>query len=292
MLQPLVNVLVSAAAYLLVAISFSLIYTTARFFHFAHGMVLTGAAYLALSLLVSAKLPPMLALCGAVLLGMALGGSMELLVYRRLRRQQSSATALLLASLGMYTALQAVVALVYGPTTRTLGLSEAARSIALPGSAWITVSQVAIILVSATVYVCVVLVLTRTRLGRQLRAVSSDAELAMAYGLNPDRLILTAFLVGSVLASATGILLACDTDLLPTMGFAPLLMGIVAMVIGGVGSLWGCFLGALLLALLQQATCWWLSSRWEQPLAFLLLTLFLLVRPQGLLGRPLRKTMV
>jgi branched-chain amino acid transport system permease protein len=125
-----------------------------------------------------------------------------------------------------------------------------------------------------------------------IRAVASDADLATACGLDCDRIIMVTFLIGSALAGVAAILLAYDSDMTPVMGFRALLMGMVAMIIGGVGSIPGVALGAILLGLVQHLTAWWISSRWQDALIFLILILFLLLRPQGFLGRPLSKTSV
>lgn len=101
-----------------------------------------------------------------------------------------------------------------------------------------------------------------------------------------------AFLLGSALAGAAGVLLACDADMTPAMGLRPLLMGIIAVVIGGIGSVPGAALGAILLALAENLGAWWISSMWRDAIAFIKLVVFLLARPQGFLGTPLRRAAV
>ena len=103
---------------------------------------------------------------------------------------------------------------------------------------------------------------------------------------------MVAFLVGSALAGVAGVLLAYDTDMIPTMGFRALLIGMVAMIIGGVGSIPGVAAGSVLLGLAQHFTAWWLSSQWQDAMVFVIMIFFLLLRPQGFLGRPLRKATV
>lgn len=103
---------------------------------------------------------------------------------------------------------------------------------------------------------------------------------------------MVAFLIGSATAGVAAALLAYDTGMTPTMGFRTLLMGMVSVIIGGIGSIPGIAIGALLLGAAQHLTAWWMSSKWQDAIVFVILILFLLFRPQGFLGKPLRKASV
>jgi branched-chain amino acid transport system permease protein len=117
--QILANALVSAAGYLLVGIGFSLVYTTGRFFHFAHGIVFTIGAYATFVLRVRAGLPLPGAILGGILTSTLFGVAIEASIYRPLRKRQSTAVTLLLASLGAYVGMQAIVVLLFGSGTQT-----------------------------------------------------------------------------------------------------------------------------------------------------------------------------
>ena len=125
-----------------------------------------------------------------------------------------------------------------------------------------------------------------------MRAVANNAQLSDISGLNSDRVIFWTFAIGSGLAGIAGILISFDVDMTPTMGMNALLMGVVAVIIGGVGSVPGVVLGALLLALAQHIGLWYLSSQWQDAIAFVILLIFLLFRPQGFLGRKIKKAEV
>lgn len=105
-------------------------------------------------------------------------------------------------------------------------------------------------------------------------------------------IILISFAIGSALAGIAGILVALDVDMTLTMGMNMLLMGVVAMMIGGVGSFWGIVLGSLLLATAQNLAVWYISSQWMDASAFIILLIFLLFRPQGFMGKKVRKANV
>jgi branched-subunit amino acid ABC-type transport system permease component len=130
----------------------------------------------------------------------------------------------------------------------------------------------------------VLFLLRKSRFGRATRAIAGDPVLARACGTNVEGVVLAVFAVGSALAAVAGALVAMDIDMTPTMGLAPLMLAVVATVIGGVGRLSGIVFGALLLAALQQATGWFLQSQWTEVVAFTVLFAFLCVRPAGLAG--------
>ena len=286
--QVLVNAMVSAAGYLLVGIGFSLIYTTVRFFHFAHGMTLTLGAYTCFTLAVWVGLPLYAAFAGGIVASTLVGAGMECCVYRPLRQRQASPAVLLLASLGLYVALQAAVSLAYGPGTRTFRAGAIPEALDFFGGR-VTVPQVALVITGALCCVVTWVLLRKTRLGAAIRAVACDAELAEVNGINRDRVSLTVFLVGSFLAGIAAVLLTYDSDMTPAMGFRVLLMGMVAVIVGGIGNVPGIALGAVLVGLSQHLSAWWISSQWQDALVFAILIAFLLLRPQGFLGRPLKR---
>lgn len=291
MAQVLINSMVSAAGYLLVGVGFSLIYTSARFFHFAHGIILTAGAYATFALKVWVGLPLSVSIFGGILVSTVLGAGLEWSIYGPLRKREASAATLLLASLGLYVALQALISLAFGSGTQTFRPGKVLEGLHLFG-ARITAPQIATMLSSATCCLLTGLLLQQAQIGKMIRAVASDPELSDAYGLNRDRVVMVAFVIGSALAGAAAVLLAYDTDMTPSMGFRALLMGLVAGIIGGVGSIPGIAFGAILLALTQHITTWWISSRWQDAIVFVILILFLLLRPQGFLGKPLRRAAV
>ena len=284
-MQISVNILTAASTIFLMALGFSLIYTVTRFFHFAHAILFTAGAYFVLVFNVWMGLPLVVAVFLAIV-ATALGGCLlELSIYRPLRRRDSSPLVLLLASLGTYIALQNVISLIFGDDTKTLRSEVVREGLNILG-ARITPIQLVTVLASVGLMVLVLLLLKKTELGKAMRAVASDAELACVSGIESQRIILWTFAIGSALAGVAGILVALDVDMTPTMGMMPLMLGIVALYIGGVGSLPGIAIGALLLATAQQVAVWYIGSAWQDPVAFLLLLLFLLFRPVGIFGRP------
>ena len=290
-MQVAFNVLVASSTILLLAVGFSLIFGTTRFFHFAHAAVFVVSAYGAHVSRAMLGLPVWAACLFGVAAGVVLGCLIELGIYRWLRRREASALVLLLASMGLYIVLQNAVSMIFGDDTKVLRSGAVEEGWAVLG-ARITPISVLIVCVSAVLTIGTAVLLRKTGLGRAMRAVADDSELARICGLPTDRVILATFAVGSALAGAAGVLVALDVSMTPTMGMNALMMAIVAVIIGGVGSISGVVLGAVLLASVQQLAIWQFGSQWQDAVAFVLLLLFLLARPQGFMGKPLRKMAV
>ena len=160
------------------------------------------------------------------------------------------------------------------------------------GTAHITDVQLVIILTNIVIWLLIWLLLQRSKIGWMIRAVTDDAELAKIFGISVELVILITFVIGSVIAGIAGILIAYDIGLTPLLGFQALFMGVVAAISGGINSPTGTMLAGLLLGLILQITGWFLPTQWQEAIAFAILLLFLLFRPQGILGKPLRSAKV
>jgi branched-chain amino acid transport system permease protein len=289
--QILVNALVTGADYALLGLSFALIYRTVRFFHFAHGVVFTMGAYSTFVFKAWVGFPLFLSILLGVAVGALIGCLIEIGVFRPLRRARASSVILLLSSLGIYVATQNVISMVFGDDTKTLPGKEIDQYINI-FSAGITPVRVITVCVSICLVLAVAAGLTRTKIGGAMRAVANDAELACVCGVKSDRVILWVFGLGSGIAALAGILVALDIDMTPTMGLTPFMMAVVAVIVGGMDSIPGVALGAIFVAAVQHATIWLLSSLWQGAIVLTFLILFLLVRPQGFLGSPLKSAAV
>ncbi len=285
--QLIANSVIAGSVYALVAMSFSLVYGATRFFNLAHGVLAATGGYtvllLAKTLGMNVYAAAILGIAAAALIGWAL----EILVYRPLRKRKASGTVLLVASLGAFTALQALLAIIFTSQYQTLSGLIADSGLVRIGSAVMTNVQVLTFVCAVLVLALFWFVLTKTRFGRAVRAVSDDEEVAKIVGINTDRIIGYVFLVGSAIAGLSGILVGFDTGLQPTMGLELLLKGVIAAIVGGMGNVYGAFLGAYLLGFAENFGIWQISGEWKDAIAFVVLIIFLLFRPQGILGRRL-----
>ena len=285
--QVLINGLIAGTAYALIALGFSLIYSTTKFFHFAHGAVYSASAYAAFGLIAFCSLPFSLSISAAILFGAVLGMVIERLVYRPLRTAGSPPLVIIIASFGVYIVLQNVISMIFGDGVKTLRRGSPHEGLLLWGSR-LTVPQLVSILTTVSLFAGTYVIVRYSRIGKILRAVANDPDLARVNGIETDRVIMCAFAAGSVLAAVAAILVSFDTDISPTMGMSALLMGVVATIVGGIGSIRGALLGGLFVGIIQHLGAWKLPAQWQDTIVFSILILFLLARPQGILGKPLR----
>ncbi|MBW2662129.1 MAG: branched-chain amino acid ABC transporter permease [Deltaproteobacteria bacterium] len=287
-IQLLLNGVVASCYFLLIAVGFSVIYGTTRFFHFAHGVVFTAGAYFTFLCKVWLGLPFFLSILVGIILCTLLGCLTEVFLYRPLRRNGASSMVLLVTSLGAYIVLQNIISMIFGDDTKTFRSGAVEEGINIFG-ARVTFVQILIVCVSIVLVATVAVLLKKTKIGKSMRAVANNSELANISGIGGDRVILGTFALGSALAGIAGILIALDVDMTPTMGMNALMMGVVAVIIGGVGSIPGIALGALLLGMAQHLGVWKIGSQWQDAIAFVILLIFLLFRPQGFLGKKIKK---
>lgn len=285
--QLLLFILQSSAIYLLIALSFSIIYSTTRFFHFAHAVIFTSGAYFVFLLHKQLDFPILFSITIAILLSISLGCTIEYLIYKPLRKKQASSMILLLASLGTYIFLQNLISMIFGDDTKSIRSGVVKEGLKF-FDARITPIQITIIITSIVVTVLMIFFYKKTQLGKSMKAVSSDRELSEYTGINANRTILWSFAIGSGLAALAGILVSLDVDMTPTMGMNALLMGVVVMIVGG-NNIKGMVCAALLLGFAQNFGVWYISSQWKDTIAFVILVLFLLFKPEGFFGTKIRK---
>jgi branched-chain amino acid transport system permease protein len=281
--QLFLNGIIAGSIYALIALGFTIIYRTVKFFHFAHGAVYAAGAYFAYTFAVSIHLPFVLALFLSAAMAAILGVGIDRFVYYPLRLRKAPNLAFLIASFGVFIFLQYLIALIYGNRIlilRTWPVKEGYKIF----DAVITPTQLTILIVSILLMLSLWLFIQKTKLGKAMRAVSDDPLAASVVGINPDKIIIASFAIGSALAGVAGVLISLETNLEPTMGWSAILKGIIASVIGGIGSIPGSMFGGFLLGLAENLGMWKIPSAWKDTISFAILIIFLLVRPRGFFG--------
>lgn len=291
-LQILANIVFSSAHIWLVAAGFALIYKTTGFFNFSHAAVYTCGAYAAYAVTTGLGAPFVFGFFFGVVGAVAVGGLLEVSIFRLLRRHRAHQISLLLASLGILIVIQSAVSMVFGDDVKSAGGNGLPSTVITIGGAHLTSIQ--FILIGSTIGASLIVaaLLLRTQLGMILRATANDPDLARCIGVEIDRAILVSFVIGSTLAGVAAVLWAENTALSPAMGFNALLLGVAAALVGGLRSIVGSFLGAVLIGCIQQLAAWFISGEWQNVIIFLVMILVLVFRPQGLIGEPLRKASV
>ncbi len=280
--QLLVNGIALGAAYALIALGLALIWSVTGVFHLAHGGVYVIAGYLIYAAgLVGAPIWVALPLScmGAGALGLAINWA----VYRPLAARGAKSLTLTVASLAVLIFLLNLAAAIWGTETRQVGGLEAVEGFEL-GPAYVAGSGVAMVATGALLFGAGMLVLHTTRIGRALRAVTDNPGMSLVVGVNLGAVRAAAFGIGSALTVPAAYLIGLQTGISPYAGMTAILMSSAAVIVGGVGSLAGAGLGALLLAIAQNVGIWQLDSAWQESIAFGVLLAVIVLRPTGLFG--------
>jgi branched-chain amino acid transport system permease protein len=286
--QIVLNILFTFSVYLLIAQSFSLIYSVTKFFFLTHAYIITGAAYFVYFFFNQLKYPFYLSIILAVIISIGISLLFEYFFYRPLRKKNASSLVLLITSLGLYIICQNISSLIWGDDFLKIQSNTIQQSNEIFG-AYITDIQIVSIVLCFSLFFIVNLFLKNFKLGKEIRAVSSRFELSYIFGINSDKITYWVFGIGSGLAAISGILLSLDTGIIPSFGFNILLYGIVVIIIGGIGSPRGLFFGAFILSVTQHLSVYYFDSKWVDAITFLILILFLLIRPLGLSGKKIKK---
>jgi len=209
--------------------------------------------------------------------------ALDFVLFRRLRGK-SAAISLVLASFGASMAIRA--SLEFAFTSRPTYFARDLQ-IATPIGLGLKVTpdQIALLIATAVVLMATHALMTRTQVGRAMRAVAENPSLARVAGVNVDETIRVVWLLGAALACVSGVMLGLLVQIRPLMGFDLLLPLFAAAILGGIGSVPGAFLGALIIGLGEAATVQFAGAQWRAAVAFVVLIAVLIVRPSGLFGR-------
>jgi branched-chain amino acid transport system permease protein len=280
-LQLLCNGIVTGCALGIVAVSFSLVYATTKIFHVAHAGVYTMGGYIAWSMLRDG-FPAPIAFLAAVAGCAALGALIQALLYAKLERRRATHLVVLIASLGMLAVIQNILAAVYTANILRFDLPWGSRVFTGAGNVRLTVTQLLTVLLSVAAYAGVMLFAHRTILGKQIRAVASNPFLADITRLRPRRVHIYVMAIASALVCLPGVLVPLDFGLQPYGGVTPLLTATIAMIAGGVGSITGAFVLAIVIVSLQNMSLLFIPGEWSIGITFFIFVIFMLFRPTGL----------
>jgi branched-subunit amino acid ABC-type transport system permease component len=281
--QLLLNGLIAGAIYALVASGFSLIYSTCKFVHFAHGGTIAFSAYFLYFLFSTLGLNFWLAVILTIIFAGLFGYLTNIIVYKELRRKKASNAILLIASFALLIFFESLILMLFGADVKTIGFLQVKKGVDFLG-AIITPLQIVIVATSLVLLILLFLFMKKTKIGKAMRAVADNKDVAEIVGISAEKIYNWTFVIGSAIAGVAGILIGLEQNLEPTMGTNLMIKGFTAAIIGGIGSVPGGILGAFLLGLAENFGIWYLPSGYKDAIAFIILFIFLLFRPQGILG--------
>ncbi len=295
-----VNGVFLASIIALGAIGLTLIYGILDFANVAHGDYMTMGAYVALFIVAG-----VIAAIGAESQGLgpftfgyplliaipltaaivALGAiALDAVIYRRLRNWRVNTAVVSMASLGVAIALRGLVQIIWSSDTQNYP-RESRQVFHLPMDVRIPPDNIFIALVAVILAVAVYLLLTRTKMGKAMRATADNPDLALVSGIETARVIRWTWVIGAVLAAVAGILLAVfQAHLVPIMGWKFLIPLFAAVVLGGIGNPYGALAGAFIIGVTSEVSTQWINPSYKPAVAFAIMIAMLLVRPRGLFG--------
>ena len=280
-LQLLCNGIVTGCALGIVAISFSFVYATTKIFHVAHAGVYTMGGYIAWSML-EHGFPAAVAFLVAVVACVVLGALIQGVLYAKLERRRATHLVVLIASLGALAVIQNILAAVYTANILQFDLPWGSKVFTVAGNVRLTVTQLLTVVCSLAAYGAVMWFSHGTILGKQIRAVASNPFLAEITRLRPHRVHIYVMAIASALVCIPGVLVPLDFGLQPYNGITPLLTATIAMIAGGVGSITGAFVLAIVIAELQNMSLLFIPGEWSIGITFFIFVIFMLFRPTGL----------
>lgn len=277
--QLVVNGLAIGSIIALAAIGLTLTYGILRLSNFAHGDFMTLGAYLTLLVNTTGINIWLSMLVGTMLTIFAVLLS-EKLIWSPMRARRASSTTLVIISIGLALFLRNGIILVWGGGNQSYNLpvSEALPILGLRIAYYnIVVTVLAVLAIAALHYL-----LQNTRIGKAMRAVADDIDLARVTGINVDRVVIWTWIIAGSLTALSGSMLGLVEAVRPNMGWFLILPLFAAVILGGIGNPYGAIAGALVIGIAQEVSTYWLPTEYKLGVALVIMLLVLLLRPQGI----------
>ncbi len=291
-LQLFADGLVRGSNIVLLALGFSLAFGVSGVFHFAHGAIYTLAAYIFYQVYTLWGINIAVAVAGSFVVCIVVGVGAEAGIYRPLRERNTDRLLMCLVSLGILFIIQAVISLVWGtnviqftpPGKETPSLLVHIGPVKLTGVRFLT------FFICVGIYaVLYFYFLRRTRIGVAMRALISNPTMARVVGVDQKYIILLTYVLASALAVPGAILIGWEEGFIPGSGFTLILYSFNALVVGGIGSIPGTFVGGLAMGVVASLSHWKLSGQWETAVIFVSFLICILIKPTGIYGTKERK---
>ena len=286
-IQTFISGLSLGSIYALIALGYTMVYGIAKMLNFAHGDVIMIGAYSGIVAVSQMGLPPLVSVLLSILVCAVLGVVVEFFAYKPLR--QAPPLSVLITAIGVSYLLQNVALLVFGsqqiayPSMPTLP-GFTVGGVTVDGITLMTLAVTAAIMIGLTLFI------DRTKLGKAMRAVSEDKSASILMGISVDKTITLTFAIGSALAAFASIFYGMTyVYIKPTTGAMPGIKAFTAAVFGGIGSIPGAMLGGILLGMIEQFSKTYISTLWADAIVFGVLVVVLVVKPTGLLGKPMQE---
>jgi len=288
-LNYLINGISLGSVYAIIALGYTMVYGIAKMLNFAHGDVIMIGAYISFVATVKMGMPAIVAVIAAMVVCTILGILIERVAYKPLRNAPS--LAVLITAIGVSYFLQNSALIIWGSGAKSYQSLVSFPAIKLfNGELVIRAEAIVTIVACIVIMIALTWFTNHTKTGKAMRAVSEDKGAALLMGINVNTTISITFAIGSALAAVAGILFCSSyTMLVPTTGSMPGIKAFTAAVFGGIGSIPGAMIGGLLLGVIQIFSTAYISDQIADAIVFAVLIVVLLVKPTGILGKPIRE---
>jgi neutral amino acid transport system permease protein len=281
--QASLNGLTLGSIYALGAVGLTLVYGILRLVNFAHGDFLTFGAYIAFLVNVTWGLPIVVAIPVAMVCTAILGVLLEIAMWRPMRGKGAGLFQLMLMSIGLAFMLRSMVQFIWGGATRELDVDNTS-SVEIFG---LRVGEIELVVIVLGFLVLggVGLMLRYSLLGKQMRAISDDLDLAETAGIDTKRVIVLTWVFAGSLAGLAGVLAGATQAVEPNLGFELLLAMFAAVILGGIGDAFGALAAGIVLGVMIECSTLVFDARWKLIVGFVVLVIALVIRPQGIFGK-------
>ena len=277
--QVMINGVTLGTNYVLMALGFTMIFGVLRIVNFAHGEFYMLGAFFVLTAIVKFQVSYFLAVVIAVISVGLLGFLAEKMIFRRFRDKELEG---MIVALGLSILIQNLGLVAWGPYD--LSIPPVFSGVLKIGSMFYPVERLMVVVLSFLLMVGFYLFLKKTKLGLAIQAIAQDTEIARVQGIRINRLYPLAFAIGTGLAAAAGAVIGPLFQLNPWMGIMPQVKAFIVVILGGIGSIPGAFLGGLILGVAESFVSTYASKAMADMLGFIIVIGILLFRPSGLFG--------
>ncbi len=284
LIQFIVNGLAAGSVLALNSMGFSIIYGTSRQFHIAHAGIFVCAGYATYVSIAYLHLPLIVALIFAMIFAAVLGLVISILIYEPMLRLGASQLIIFICSLGTLTVIENSLRLVFGndPLFAKIPILKTTLNV---GEITFNLLQLGVLLTAILMWILLFLFLNKTRLGHHMIATANNPKLAEITGVNVQAVYRLTYMIGSIAIVPAAAYIALDYGAVAHGGMLIFLFSVVAVIMGGIGSLTGAVIASFVLAIIQNVAIWKIPSEWENGIVFIVFLLMIILKPRGILSK-------
>ena len=287
MFQILINIILSFSLISLVGVSFYYVFNTGKYYAIHHASIIALGGYL-LAFFYQLDIPFYWSIISSIGITTLLGVLIQKLILFGSQKAEVKPFYLIIVSLGVYIIIQNLISIFFGDDLKIINIKQLSKSIQI-SMAYITVIQIVTVVINLLIIFGSLFLFKTTILGKRIKALSNNKELSKIFGVNTNKIILWSFGIGSLIAGISGILITLNVGMDNYSSFNLLFYGVIAIIIGGIGNFKGLIIGALILAISQNLTAYYIDSKWTSATAYIILIVFLYFKPYGFSGKKLKK---